>query len=287
MDRLQNRTQAHLPYRIIALDLDGTLTNHDKVITPKTREALLKAQDEGAIVVLASGRPTYGIAPLADELQLNTKGGFILAYNGGKIVDWGTQQECFSQHLPQPAIPVIYEYAQQKGHALLGYAGNEIITESPEDPYVREESRINKMNIRHVDNLLQHLEPHPTKLLMTGTPADMQRAEEELANLVGNRMDVFRSAPFFLELVPKGIDKAQSLLRLLAKVNLIPSDMIAFGDGYNDLSMLRLAGMGVAMANAAPEVRAEADYITLSNEEDGIAAALQHFSQAPTSFDSY
>ena len=150
-----------------------------------------------------------------------------------------------------------------------------------------EESRSNKMNIRHVDNLLQHLEPHPTKLLMTGTPADMQRAEEELANLVGNRMDVFRSAPFFLELVPKGIDKAQSLLRLLAKVNLIPSDMIAFGDGYNDLSMLRLAGMGVAMANAAPEVRAEADYITLSNEEDGIAAALQHFSQAPTSFDSY
>ena len=88
---------------------------------------------------------------------------------------------------------------------------------------------------------------------------------------------MFRSAPFFLELVPKGIDKAQSLLRLLAKVNLTPADMIAFGDGYNDLSMLRLAGMGVAMANAAPEVRADADCVTLSNEEDGVAVAIERF----------
>ena len=80
-----------------------------------------------------------------------------------------------------------------------------------------------------------------------------------------------------MELVPKGIDKAQSLLRLLAKINLTPADLMAFGDGYNDLSMLKLAGVGVAMANAAPEVRADADYVTLSNEEDGVAEALLHF----------
>ena len=133
------------------------------------------------------------------------------------------------------------------------------------------------MNIRKVANLLEALEPHPTKLLMTGDPSDMLKAEQELLDMVGDKMDIFRSAPFFLELVPKGIDKAQSLRRLLAKINLTPADMIAFGDGYNDLSMLKLAGMGVAMANAAPEVRADADYITLSNEEDGVAAALEHF----------
>ena len=75
--------------------------------------------------------------------------------------------------------------------------------------------------------------------------------------------------------MPKGIDKAQSLNRLLERLNLSPDDMIAFGDGYNDLSMLKLAGIGVAMANAAPEVRAEADYVTLSNEEDGVAAAIE------------
>ncbi len=146
----------------------------------------------------------------------------------------------------------------------------------PDDQYVKEESRINKMNIRKVDNLLEALEPHPTKLLMTGDPSDMLKAEQELLDVVGDKMDA-SAPPFFLELVPKGIDKAQSLRRLLAKINLTPADMIAFGDGYNDLSMLKLAGMGVAMANAAPEVRADADYITLSNEEDGVAAALEHF----------
>lgn len=267
----------HLPYRAIALDLDGTLTNHDKVVTPKTRKALLQAEAEGVVIILASGRPTYGIEPVAECLELDKRGGYILSYNGGNIVNAKTGEKLFAQFLPDEVIPILYRYAKEKNHALLGYAGNEIITEMPDDQYVKEESRINKMNIRKVENLFEALEPHPTKLLMTGDPADMLKAENELSEILGDRMDIFRSAPFFLELVPKGIDKAKSLLRLLSKINLTPADMIAFGDGYNDLSMLKLAGMGVAMQNAAPEVRAEADYITLSNEEDGVAAALEHF----------
>ena len=266
-----------ISYRAIALDLDGTLTNHEKVVTPKTREALLKAAANGAVIILASGRPTYGIEPVAECLELNQRGGYILSYNGGNIVNAKTGEKLFSQFLPDEVIPELYAYAKEHGHALLGYAGNEIITEMPDDQYVKEESRINKMNIRKVDNLFESLEPHPTKLLMTGDPTLMLKAEEELVEKLGDRMDIFRSAPFFLELVPKGIDKAKSLTRLLTKINLTPADLIAFGDGYNDLSMLKLAGMGVAMENAAPEVRAEADYVTLSNEEDGVAAALEHF----------
>lgn len=265
----------NIPYRIIALDLDGTLTNHDKVVTPRTRQALLKAQDQGGIIVLASGRPTYGIVPVAECLELDKRGGYILSYNGGNIVNAQTGEKLFSQFLPDDVIPILYQYAKEHRHALLGYVGNEIITEMPDDPYVKEESRINKMNIRQVDDLTDALEPHPTKLLMTGEPSDMIKAENELAEILEGKMDIFRSAPFFLELVPKGIDKAQSLLRLLGKINLTPADLMAFGDGYNDLSMLKLAGMGVAMANAAPEVRAEADCVTLSNEEDGIAVALK------------
>lgn len=266
-----------IPFRAIALDLDGTLTNHDKVVTPRTRQALLQAESKGTIIILASGRPTYGIVPVAECLELEKRGGYILSYNGGNIVNAKTGEKLFSQFLPDAVIPILYKYAKEKNHALLGYAGNEIITEMPDDQYVKEESRINKMNIRKVDNLLDALEPHPTKLLMTGDPTDMLKAEEELVEILGEKMDIFRSAPFFLELVPKGIDKAQSLLRLLAKINLTPADLMAFGDGYNDLSMLKLAGVGVAMANAAPEVRADADYVTLSNEEDGVAEALLHF----------
>lgn len=276
-NKIKQGTTKHFPFRAIALDLDGTLTNHDKVVTPRTRQALLLAESKGAIIILASGRPTYGIVPVAECLELEKRGGYILSYNGGNIVNAKTGEKLFSQFLPDAVIPILYKYAKEKNHALLGYAGNEIITEMPDDPYVKEESRINKMNIRKVDNLLDALEPHPTKLLMTGDPTDMIKAEEELVEILGEKMDIFRSAPFFLELVPKGIDKAQSLLRLLSKINLTPADLMAFGDGYNDLSMLKLAGVGVAMANAAPEVRADADYVTLSNEEDGVAEALLHF----------
>lgn len=276
-NKINQGTAKHFPFRAIALDLDGTLTNHDKVVTPRTRQALLKAQEQGAIIILASGRPTYGIVPVAECLELEKRGGYILSYNGGNIVNAKTSEKLFSQFLPDAVIPILYKYAREHGYALLGYAGNEIITEMPDDQYVKEESRINKMNIRKVDNLLDALEPHPTKLLMTGDPTDMIKAEEELVEILGEKMDIFRSAPFFLELVPKGIDKAQSLLRLLSKINLTPADLMAFGDGYNDLSMLKLASVGVAMANAAPEVRADADYVTLSNEEDGVAEALLHF----------
>lgn len=276
-NKINQGTAKHFPFRAIALDLDGTLTNHDKVVTPRTRQALLKAQELGTVIILASGRPTYGIVPVAECLELEKRGGYILSYNGGNIVNAKTSEKLFSQFLPDAVIPILYKYAKEKNHALLGYAGNEIITEMPDDQYVKEESRINKMNIRKVDNLLDALEPHPTKLLMTGDPTDMIKAEEELVEILGEKMDIFRSAPFFLELVPKGIDKAQSLLRLLSKINLTPADLMAFGDGYNDLSMLKLAGVGVAMANAAPEVRADADYVTLSNEEDGVAEALLHF----------
>lgn len=276
-NKIKQGTAKHFPFRAIALDLDGTLTNHDKVVTPRTRQALLLAESKGAIIILASGRPTYGIVPVAECLELEKRGGYILSYNGGNIVNAKTGEKLFSQFLPDAVIPILYKYAREHGYALLGYAGNEIITEMPDDQYVKEESRINKMNIRKVDNLLDALEPHPTKLLMTGDPIDMIKAEEELVEILGEKMDIFRSAPFFLELVPKGIDKAQSLLRLLSKINLTPADLMAFGDGYNDLSMLKLAGVGVAMANAAPEVRVDADYVTLSNEEDGVAEALLHF----------
>lgn len=269
-----------MKYAVIALDLDGTLTNNAKEVTPRTREALRRAMEGGAVVVLASGRPTYGVAPVAETLGLEHYESYLLPFNGGKIVHWPTKREIYGRHLPDEVIPLLVHYAEVHGHALVGYRERQILTQHPDDPYVAEEARINKMEICGVDNLLHALEPHPVKLLLTGHPDDMVRAERELSELLADRMEVFRSAPFFVELMPKGIDKAQSLARLLDHLHLSPADLVAFGDGYNDLSMIRFAGMGVAMDNAAPELRAVADYITLSNEQDGVAAALEHFEAA-------
>ena len=94
---------------------------------------------------------------------------------------------------------------------------------------------------------------------------------------LSGRMNVFRSEPFFLELVPNGIDKAKSLAVLLDEIGMKKEEMIACGDGFNDLSMIRFAGLGVAMDNAQNITKDEADYITLSNEEDGVAAVVEKF----------
>lgn len=271
--------QGKLPYRVIALDLDGTLTNNEKEITPRTLNALFKAQEDGAVIVIASGRPSFGIKSVSDSLEMSTRGGYILSYNGGKIIDTTTHQSIFKKKLPEEVIPVIYHYAKEKGYALLGYKDGRIITEMPDDEYVWEERRVNKMEIDGVDNLLDALVANPCKLLMTGHEEDMAKAEADLKEMLGDKMDIFRSAPFDLELVPKGIDKAKTLGVLLDLLGLTPDDLIAFGDGYNDLSMIQFAGMGVAMDNAVPELKEAADYITLSNEEDGVAAALEHFSK--------
>ena len=90
-------------------------------------------------------------------------------------------------------------------------------------------------------------------------------------------MDVYRSADFFLECVPLGIDKARSLERLINSLNISREEIIACGDGYNDLSMIRFAGLGIAMANAAKDIQCEADFVTFSNEDEGVAHVIEQF----------
>ena len=98
-----------------------------------------------------------------------------------------------------------------------------------------------------------------------------------MKTVLNGKMNVFRSEPFFLELVPNDIDKARSLEKLLKELNLTADEMIAIGDGFNDVSMIKYAGLGVAMANAQDAVKRVADYISLSNEEDGVAAVVEKF----------
>lgn len=269
-----------MSYRILVLDLDGTLTNSQKIITPATLRALEQAQDRGVVVVLASGRPTYGIAPLADQLELDRRGGFVLSFNGGQIIDWRTKAVIYQQSLHPSLPPQLYRWAQREGLPIVTYHNEVILSERDDDPYLHEEARINKMPIRVIDNFMAAIDEiggSPTKCLMTGNPDHLVELEPRMKAELGEEMEIFRSAPFFLELMPKGIDKALSLARLLEHLGIAREESIACGDGYNDLSMIRFAGLGVAMANAEEAVKNEADHITLSNEEDGVAAVIEQF----------
>ena len=267
-----------LPYSISALDLDGTLTNSEKNITPRTFDALMKAQREGVRLVLASGRPTFGIAALANQLQLADYGGYVLSYNGGRIIDWCEKTVIFSQVVDQKLVPILYDFAEKAQLPIVTYLPEAILASKNEGEYLAEEARINGMPVVVAQNFVEEamqIAGGSTKFLIPGEPELLIQLESEMKAALSEQMEVFRSAPFFLELPPKGIDKAQSLQRLLTHLGLERESLMAFGDGFNDLSMIQFAGQGVAMANAVEEVKSIADFVTTSNEEDGIAHALE------------
>lgn len=266
-----------MKYKLLVLDLDGTLTNSKKEITRHTKETLIKAQEAGLKVVLASGRPTYGVAPLANELELQKYEGYILAYNGGEIIDWKTRELMYEKQLDSDLLPYLYRCAKENDFAIVTYENEYVLTEKPDDEYVLKEALLNVMKIKKVDNFLEAVKHPITKCLIVGEPSRLALLEKEMYEKLKDRMGVFRSEPYFLELVPKGIDKAQSLSVLLEEIGMTKNEMIAIGDGFNDLSMIQYAGLGIAMENAQDVVKQAADFITLSNEENGVAYAVEKF----------
>lgn len=266
-----------ITYKMIVLDLDGTLINEKKEITPKTREALMEAQARGVRIVLASGRPTYGIIPLAEQLCLAEHDGYIMAYNGGKIICCRTGETIFNQALDPEWVPILHDEAIAAGMEILTYQGEGIAATKRQNKYVLHEAFINKMPVEQYDDFVHQLVFPINKCLIVGDPKPLHQLEMRLSEQLAGRLLVYRSAGFFLECVPLGIEKSQSLDRLIKKLSIQREEVIAVGDGYNDKGMIEFAGLGVAMANASREVQDIADYITYSNEEDGVAHVVRKF----------
>ena len=266
-----------MDYKIIVLDLDGTLTNRDKIITPRTRDALMEAQKAGNIVVLASGRPTPGVEPLARELEMDRFGSYILSYNGGMITNCKTGETVFSSLLPLEANGKIIGLAKEHRVDILTYEGEEVITNNRECPYAISESNINHLPLRQVDDMEAYVDFQVPKFIMLDDGDYLVTVEPKVKAAMGRDFSVYRSEEYFLEIMPKGIDKAQSLARLLDILGLKKEQMIACGDGYNDLTMIKYAGLGVAMENAVLPVRNAADYVTASNNHDGVGLVVEKF----------
>lgn len=266
-----------MAYEVLVLDIDGTLTNSKKEISPKTLDAVMRAQEDGIKVVIASGRPTAGIKKIAKAIKLDEYGGYVLSYNGGKIINFQTGEVVYNETLPEEMIPSIYEEAVDNHVGIVTYEGNDAIAGNGIDQYNQIEARINGIGLREVEDFPNYVKFPVNKCLLTGEPEHMAEVEQKLKDRFGNFLNIFRSEPFFVEVMPQNIDKAYSLGKLLKHLELERSQMIACGDGFNDLSMIKYAGLGVAMANAQDIVKEAADYITLSNDEDGVAKVIDKF----------
>lgn len=263
-------------YKIIVLDLDGTLMNSKKELSERNRKTIIKAQKQGVKVVLASGRPTYGIVSVAKALELHNYGGYILSFNGGAIVECATDNIIYQNSLPERLIQPLYDESKSAECEIISY-DNEIIfsEEGDSNKYVAHEAFLNKMEVYKCKSFIEYVTKPLVKCLAVGDPEKIIALEQHLLPLYGEEMGIYRSEPFFLELVPLGIDKAKSLERLLQYTHHSKEEMVAFGDGFNDLSMIEFAGCGVAMSNAQSILKERANDTTLSNDEDGVAVWLE------------
>ncbi|AJH00143.1 HAD family hydrolase [Clostridium beijerinckii] len=273
--------------KVIIMDVDGTLTNGKKVITEKTKNALIKAQNNGAILILASGRPTSGLMDFARELKMDENHGLLVSFNGAKVVDCETNKVLFNETMTIKQGQAVLEHMKKfdvkpmidKGDYMYvnDVFNNEIHYNDTILNIIQYESRGGKFKLCEKDDLAAFADYPLNKILTAGDPEYLQVHYKEMMEPFKDTLSCMFTAPFYFEFTAEGIDKAKALDTVLIPMGYKKEEMIAFGDGHNDASMVKYAGIGVAMANAVDDLKAIADEITLSNEEDGIAYTLSKY----------
>lgn len=261
-------------YKLIALDLDGTLNNSKKVITDKTREALIKAQQLGSKIVLASGRPTAGLVREAEILEMKKYNGMFLSFNGARVVEYKTDKCIYDKALSSEDTHKMLKHLK-KFNVNVMVAWEQYLLVEDLDGYKSEyEARVNNLKLKKVDDLDKYIDFEPNKILISAEPKYLESVADEIKKPFGSSLSIYFSTPFYLEVMANNIDKALALDKIAKHLGIKREEVIAFGDGQNDIPMIKYAGLGVAMANAADELKTAADEITLSNDEDGIAYML-------------
>lgn len=266
-----------MKYKALALDLDGTLTDSKKKVPQGNKEAIARAIEAGVKIILASGRPVFGITPVAKELELDKKGGYILAYNGGCILDCRTGEQLSATIMPQECIADICSLARDNGVYAVTYADTQIAAESDTDEYVKNEAVCNGTTIMKVDDLQKYVDYPVEKFLVVGEHEKLLPVQKALLEKHEGVINAFFSESYFLEVVPAGVAKDASLEKLLNMLGITSGELAACGDGMNDIPMLRYAGLAAVMENAYPEVRKYADVNAPSNDNCGVAYVIDNY----------
>ena len=263
------------------MDLDGTLLNDAKQITQGNRDALNAALERGHGVIITTGRPLKSAMDQAHKLGLDRPGCYLIAYNGAVIYDWAEQKQIFSRTLPYRAVFQTFEQANSMGLHVQTYDTWTVLVEPRcDDAAVRRYCSLIEMEFSVIEDVHKDLREEPVKCLVINfeEQKDLLKMQEWIECNMHDEVDCFFSCAQYLEVVPKGMNKGEAVKMLCQLMEVPIADAVAVGDAANDLSMIQMAGIGVAMANGTDEVKQCADYITqLDNNHDGIKEVVERF----------
>lgn len=270
-------------YSIVFLDIDGTLINHRHEVSANTRRLLNRLERQGIPVVLCSARSPAGIETVQRQAGLN---GPMACYGGSLILDRERSilsDEGFSgetalrfKQLVRERFPSLTSSA---------YIYNIWLVDNAEDPMVRRDAEKHRCEpvAGELASAVQTAS-HVHKMLCAGPPGEIARLEREASPLFP-QLRLIRSDPEYLEILKEGMSKCTAVEKLQVHYHLRREEIVACGDQFVDLEMLQYAGLGIAMGNAPEQVKAAADRVTASNDEEGVYIALKNLRFSPPGLD--
>jgi Cof subfamily protein (haloacid dehalogenase superfamily) len=264
-----------LHYRLIALDLDGTIVGADMRVSPRVREALRQAREAGAHVILASGRPFEDMRVFAQDLNIHEP---MICFQGAVVQNPVTEEVYLHVGVPLDLAHEFIRLARQQAWDHCLFLDNRLYAEriTPRVRFYAEYSPVG-VGIYPVDDLLAILSHEPTKLVVTVDAEQGAAVDAMLQAQFSGRLRIMRSFPCFVEATNLAASKGQALALVAEMLHVPQSETMAIGDNDNDADMVAWAGLGVAMGNASPAVRTIADWVAPPIEEEGAARAIERF----------
>ncbi len=272
-DRLSTglpRKRLDLKYRLIAIDLDGTLINQEGTILPSSKKAIQHTIDSGMKVTLATGRMYQPSSRFAQELGLSTP---VICHRGALIREPGSKNILWHKPLSIPTAQQVIEQVRQIDVHLYVYIDDEIYVEKITERALWYAQR-NGVELNHVEDLVAFLERQPTEIAAWGEPAEIDRLAARLDTDFGPSLLVTKTSPTFCEIGHPASSKGNALKYLAKVLGIKQSQTVAIGNGPNDISMLKWAGLGIAIGTAPEEVTAAADWVVDTEAEDNFAQAV-------------
>lgn len=260
-------------FRLIAIDLDGTLIDHNLTVSPRVKQAIAAAQAQGVTVTLASGRMFAAMVTYAQELNITVP---LICYQGGLVRHPVTEETTFHLPVPPELAREVVALARTRGIQVNAFADDRLYVETL-TPEAEVYKRIARVEATVVPDLAEFLQDNPsTKLVLVNLDEDKtDRLVEELTAHFGNRLGITKSHAYYTEAIHAEVSKGRALTQLASALDIPLEETMGIGDNLNDLSLVETAGFGVAMADGDPRVKAAADFVTTSYAEDGVAVAIE------------